>query len=179
MPAATPKPWRRPFGEACGPSSRAACMTAWTARQPVMRDQGQRRSPRPFAALGLPLADAVHQVEGVEQGRGHRHGAVDAALPLLQALDHQHAGGEVDAIGGERQRLGEAAAGVGEGHAQGAGVTVGALCGAEEGIALAGGKVFARAVRRMQLHPGGGEGIWPGTRRHAGRCGPCRRARTI
>jgi hypothetical protein len=59
-------------------------------------------------ARGLTLADALHQVERVEQGRGH--GAVDPAFPLPQALQHQDAGGEIDAIGGQRQRLGEAAA---------------------------------------------------------------------
>ena len=44
--AETPKLWRRPLGEAWGPESPAACMRAWMARQPVMRDQGQRRMPR-------------------------------------------------------------------------------------------------------------------------------------
>jgi hypothetical protein len=101
----------------------------------------------------LAFADAVHEVEGVEQSRGDGHGAVDAALPLLQALDHQHAGAEVDAIGSQRQRLGQAAAGVGKGHAEGAGVTVGALGGAEEDVALAGGEIFAGALGGMQLHP--------------------------
>jgi len=102
------------------------------------------------------LADAVHQVERVEQGRGDGDGAVDPAFPLLQALENQGASGEVDAIGGEGEGLGEAAAGIGEGHAQGAGVAVGALGGTEEGVALAGAEVFARPIRDVQLHPGAG-----------------------
>jgi len=72
--AATPKPWRRPLGEACGPSSSAAAMTAWTARQPVMRDQDPEARAAPFVALGLAFADAVHEVEGVEQRWEHGHG---------------------------------------------------------------------------------------------------------
>jgi hypothetical protein len=68
----------------------------------------------------VQLADAVHQVERVEQGRGDRHGAVDPRLALLQGLEHQHAGGEVHAVGGECQCLGQAAAGIGQGHAGGA-----------------------------------------------------------
>jgi hypothetical protein len=123
----------------------------------------------PFAALGLPLADAVHQVEGVEQGRGHRHGAVDAALPLLQALDHQHAGGEVDAIGGQRQRLGEAAAGIGQGHTQGAHLTISQLGGAEEGVALAGVRYLCAPSAVCSCIPEEGRGAWPGARRHADR----------
>ena len=46
--AATPKPCRSPLGEAWGPSSPPASMTACTAHQPVMRLQGQRRTPLPF-----------------------------------------------------------------------------------------------------------------------------------
>jgi hypothetical protein len=53
----------------------------------------------------LQLADAVHQVERGEQGRGHRHGPENSGAALLQAFDHQHAGGEVDTIGGEGQCL--------------------------------------------------------------------------
>ena len=36
---------------------------------------------------GLLLADPVHHVEGVQQGRGHRHTPEDAVPPLLEALD--------------------------------------------------------------------------------------------
>jgi hypothetical protein len=45
--------------------------------------------------VGLPLANAVHQVERLQQGRGNGDGAEDPAAAFLQALDHQHAGGEV------------------------------------------------------------------------------------
>ncbi len=99
--AATPKPCRSPLGEACGPSSRAASMTEHTARQPVMRDQDQQAYTSPFTAAALQFADAMHHVERMEQGRGHRDGAVDPTAALLQALDHQHAGLEVNPIGGE------------------------------------------------------------------------------
>ena len=111
-----------------------------------------------FAAPGLQLADAVHHVERFEQGRGHGHGAIDAGAALLQALEHQHAGGEIDAIGGEREGLGEPAPGIGQRHAEGPHLAVGELGLAQEGVALAGGEVFPRAVGGVQLHPDLGRG---------------------
>ena len=150
--AATPKPWRSPLGEACGPSRPAACHH----RMHGAPAGHARPRPEPFAtalaAAGLVLADAVHQVERVEQGRGDGHGAIDAGPALLQALDHQHAGGEVHAIGGEGEGLGQPAAGIGEGHAEGAHLAIGALGFAQEGVALAGGEVFPGAVRGVQPH---------------------------
>ena len=47
----------------------------------------------------------MHQVERLQQRGRHRHGAVDAAAALLQALEHELARGEVDAIDGQRQGL--------------------------------------------------------------------------
>jgi hypothetical protein len=88
----------RCLGEACGPSDRAAFMTACTARQPVIRLQGPETFAASLAAAESPFAEAVRQVECVEQGRGNRHGAIDPGAALLQALDHQHAGVEVDTI---------------------------------------------------------------------------------
>src|ERR1700730_13038552 len=90
--AATPKPCRNPLGEACGPSRPAAAMTAWTARQPVMRDQGQRRTPRPLPRRGcrsrLQFADTMHHGERIEQGRGDGHGTEDPRLTLLAEGAH-------------------------------------------------------------------------------------------
>jgi len=117
-----------------------------------------RPGPQPlataFAAAGLALADAMHQVERVEQSRGDGYGTIDAGPALFQALDHQHAGGEVHAIDGEGESLGEPAAGIGDGHAEGAHLAIGALGRAQESVAFAGGEVFPRAVRGVQLHAG-------------------------
>jgi hypothetical protein len=77
---------------------------------------------------------------------GDGHGAVDPGLALLQGLEHQHAGGEVHPIDGERECLGQAAAGIGQGHAEGAHRAAGALGFPEEPLALAGGDVFPGAV---------------------------------
>jgi len=96
----------------------------------------------------------MHHVERAEQGRRHRHGPEHAGAALLQALYGQHAGGQVDAIGGQRQRLGQPAPGVSERHAQGPHLAVGQLGLAQEGVALAGGEVFARAACRVQPHGG-------------------------
>ena len=110
--------------------------------------------PLPFPASALLLANAVHQVERVEQGWRHRHGAVDAAAAFLEALEQQQSTGQVDAVGGEGQGLGEAAAAIGEGHAEGAGFAVGPLGGAQEGLALPGGEVLAGAVGGVEAHGG-------------------------
>jgi hypothetical protein len=40
-----------------------------------------------LAAAGSPFAEAVRQVERVEQGRGDGHGAIDPGAAFLQALD--------------------------------------------------------------------------------------------
>jgi hypothetical protein len=75
----------------------------------------------------LKLPDAVYQVERVEQGRGDGHAAKNPRAAFFQAFEHQHPGGEVDPVGGQRQRLGEPAAAIGQGHAQGSDVTIGAF----------------------------------------------------
>jgi len=71
------------------------------------------------------------------RARGDRHGAVDAGPALFQALDHQYAGGEVHAINGEGESLEQPAVGIGEGHAEGAHLAIGALGFPQEGGALA------------------------------------------
>lgn len=93
-----PKPWRSPLGEACGPSSPAACITGCTARQPVMRDQSQRCPPRPLSRQAWRFA--VHQVERFEQGRGDGHGAIDLeTAAALQADQVVVENGPVDGNG--------------------------------------------------------------------------------
>ena len=126
---------------------------------------GPEAEAAPLAAAGLVFADAVHQVEGVEQGGGNGDGAVDAALAFFQALEDEHAGGEVDAIGGEGQRLGETAAGEGEGHGEGPHLTIGVLGGGEEGVALAPGQVFASTVGIVEPHAAGWRGGIDGPQR--------------
>jgi hypothetical protein len=50
---------------------------------------GPEADAPPLPAPTLQLADAVHQVERVEQGWRHRHGAVDAAAAFLEALEQR------------------------------------------------------------------------------------------
>jgi hypothetical protein len=115
-----------------------------------------------MASPCLVFADAMHEIERFEQSRGNGHGAIDAGAALLEALEDQGAGGEIDPIGGERQRLGQPAAGIGQGHAEGAYLAVSLFGGAQEGVALAGGEIFARPSRGVQLHAGrGGGGCFP------------------
>ena len=106
--------------------------------------------------MRLQFADAVHEIERVEQGRGDGHGAVDPRPALLQGLEHQNPGGEVDTIGRERECFGEAAAGMGQGHAEGVHLAVGALGFPQERLTLAGGDVFPGAVGGVEPQGGGG-----------------------
>jgi hypothetical protein len=92
--------------------------------------------------------------EGVEQRRRHRYGAVDTAAAFLEALHHQQASGEVDAIDGQRQSLRQTAAGIGQRHAERPHRAVSLLGCAQEGVTLAGSEILARAVSRMQRHAG-------------------------
>ncbi len=64
---------------------------------------------------------------------------------LFQALEHQHAGGDVDPVGGQGEGLGEAASRISQRHAERPHRAVGEVGLPQEGIALAGG---------VQLHAG-------------------------
>ncbi|MDQ2802516.1 MAG: hypothetical protein M3Y41_07465 [Pseudomonadota bacterium] len=83
---------------------------------------------------------------------GGGHAAKHPGTAFLQTFEHQRAAGEVNPISGERQRLGQPAAGIGQRHAQGPHLTVGQLGLAQEGVALACGQVFSRAIGGMQPH---------------------------
>ena len=56
-------------------------------------------------AAPLGLAEALHQVELIDETRRHRDGAVDAPPALLQGLEDERPAEEVDVLGGERERL--------------------------------------------------------------------------
>jgi hypothetical protein len=109
---------------------------------------------------------------------GDRYAAINPRAAFFQAFEHQHAGGEVDPVGG--QRLGEPAAAIGQGHAQRSNGTIGAFGFTQETVALAGGEVFSEPIGGVQLHAGlqgrgGGGAARPGdgpgnaTNQHAGR----------
>ena len=76
-------------------------------------------------------------------------------LALLQGLEHQHAGGEVDPVRGERERFGQPTAGIDQGHADGANWTVGALGLPQKDLALTGGDVFPGAVGGVEPQASG------------------------
>ena len=61
----------------------------------------------------------MHHVERVEQGRGHGHATEKSRPALLEAFEHQHAGGEIHPIRGQCEGFGQTTAGIGQGHAQG------------------------------------------------------------
>ena len=89
-------------------------------------------------AAPLRLPEAVHKVELVQEARRDRHCPVDALATLIEGLEHDCAAGKVDALGRERQGLGDAAAG-GVKHAAKRAHRPGGLGrGSEEGPALLG-----------------------------------------
>ncbi len=114
--------------------------------------------PRPkllAASLAAPrmlLANAMDHIQRFEQHRGNRDGPIDTGGALFEAFKHQRPGGEVDPIDGERQRFGEPATGIGEGHAKRTDFPLGAFRFAQERLPLADGEIFPRPVRGMQPH---------------------------
>ena len=85
---------------------------------------------------------------------GDRDRPENPGAALFQTLEHQHAGGEIDPVGAQRQRLGQPAAAIDQGHAQGAHRAIGAFGLAQKRRAFAGGEVFAQAIGAVQLHAG-------------------------
>ena len=73
-----------------------------------------RPGPQPDTCATPPpalrLTDAMHQIQGLEEGRGHRHGAIDPVLALLERGEHQYAAGEVHPVRCQSEGLGQAAA---------------------------------------------------------------------
>ena len=80
--------------------------------------------------------------------------AVDASAALLQAFDHQYAGGEIHAINGQRQSFGQTASGIGQGHAERPHLAINPLGLAQKVFTLASRQIFPRPVLRVQLHIG-------------------------
>lgn len=117
---------------------------------------GPQPGGRSTATPALGLADAMHQVQGLEQGGGHRHGAIDPVLALLERGEHQHAAGQVHPVRRQGEGLGQAAARPGQGHAQRAGLARRLLGRAQEPRPLGDREVFAAPVAVEQLHPAGG-----------------------
>jgi hypothetical protein len=65
------------------------------------------------------------------------------------------------AVGGECEGLGEAAAAIGEGHAERAHFAVGTLGSAQEDLALAGGDILAGTIGRVRaMADGGAESVF-------------------
>jgi hypothetical protein len=87
----------------------------------------------------------------------------DPGAALFEALEDQHAGGEVDPVDGQRQRLGQPTDGIGQGHAEGAHRPISPFGCAQKGVALADGQIFANPSWECNCMPifGLGEGILP------------------
>jgi hypothetical protein len=83
---------------------------------------------------------------------GHGHTLENPSAALFKAFEHQHAGGEINPIDGQRQGFGEPAAGIRQGHAECSHRAVGHAGFPQEGIALASGQIFAGSVGSVQLH---------------------------
>ena len=82
----------------------------------------------------------------------HRNGPVDSGAALLESLEHDRLPGEVEAPGRECQRLGDAAAGVGQHQAEGADLALGVARGFDEGSALLRSQIQAASLGVEELH---------------------------
>lgn len=78
---------------------------------PVARHAAPRPKRRTRLITPLCLTKAVHQVEGVQQFGRDGQGTIDALATLLEAFEHHNAVAHVDVVSGQRQGLGDAAAG--------------------------------------------------------------------
>jgi len=112
----------------------------------------------PLAAARLPLADAAHQVERVEQGAGNGYGPENPFLALFQGGEHQHTGGEptrsaVSASASDSRHPAKATVNTD--------LAVGTLGLAAESVALGGGDIFAGAVAAVGICDELGAPTWP------------------
>jgi hypothetical protein len=71
------------------------------------------------SAFLLDLPNSVNHIHGIEQLWRDGHLPMNAGLTLLQALDDNHFGGQIDAFSRQRQRLGYSASGIAEDAAKG------------------------------------------------------------
>ena len=79
-------------------------------------------APRPELFPDLAVADAVHQVERIEERLRRGHSAVDTEAALFSALEGDGLRREVHPVGGERQGFRGAATGIEQRMAIGADV---------------------------------------------------------
>ena len=146
--AATPKEWRRPRGQAWGPSMLAARMRAdtWRPAPGALAGDGPKAVLSPLGAR-LVASDAVHQVEGVHQVLGDRYGA-PVLTPAFECRDPDLVGLEVDVACSDGEGLGDPAPGEHEGAREGlhGGGGVRADRG-EESLAFVGGGAVTQAMK--------------------------------
>ena len=102
-----------------------------------------------LSAAFLSLPDAMDHVEGVEEGRRHRHGPVDAEAALLQALEHHRPAGQIHARRRECQGFADPAAGVVQNRAECPYRPIGRGRRCDEGAAFVGGQIEAPALGVM------------------------------
>jgi hypothetical protein len=94
----------------------------------------------------------MDHVEGVEEGGRHRHGPVDAAAALLQALEHQRPAGQIYTRRRECQGFADPAAGVVQNRAECPYRPIGRSRRCDEGAAFVGGQIEAPALGVMEIY---------------------------
>lgn len=99
--------------------------------------------------LGLP--DIVHQIESIEQSPRNRHGAIHALTALLECFEDDQSAGEVHAVGRQRERLRNAAAGKRQHAAEGPHFARCFLGRFEKCLPLVGSQIFPLAILIKQL----------------------------
>jgi hypothetical protein len=95
-------------------------------------------------------------------------GVTSGIAAIGSAESVSDAGGEIGAVGGECERFGQAAAGIGQGHAEGAHQAVGTLGLAEEPLTLASGDVFPGTIGGVE--PQASRGVYTPERKSLRLC---------
>ena len=115
---------------------------------------GRRSAPGPERPALLPptgFPDAVDEHQRVDEAWRDRNGPVDASAALLEGFEDHSLAVEVDAGHGQRQRLGDPAAGEVQDLAEGANLPLGLLGREEEDTALGGGQIQPIASKIDQV----------------------------
>ena len=135
--------WRRPLGQACGPSMAAARMSCCDVPARGRAGEGPQQCRGGTSRVRLRAAQPVHERELARELLGDRDRAPVLFAPLQRA-EAQLGGGEVDVSRAKRELLRYPAPGVGQREREGldGGARVGARHG-EEARTLLARQVFA------------------------------------
>ena len=114
----------------------------------------------PLALCGRAVAEAMDQIEGIEERGRDGHGAIEARATFLPTLKREDGRLDIDPIGRQGQGLRGTTARIQQRPAIGADLTGSGFGGGAERGPLGAGEIQAVALRVIDLHAsGGGHGV--------------------